>query len=183
MDSDRILASHFVLVRKYLAGKSSQGPIASSTRQNNKIDDIITARKRSLGQGNIFTPVCHSVHKGGSASVHAGIPPTPDQAPPLDQAPPEQTPPGTRHPLGPGTSTGQGTPWNRPPWNQVPFPHQAPPGPGTPQDQAPPGAEHAGRYGQRVGGTHPTGMQSCYFVTLSQHGHGEFLFYLPCILL
>ena len=26
---------------------------------------IITARKRSLGQGNIFTPVCHSVHRGG----------------------------------------------------------------------------------------------------------------------
>ena len=25
---------------------------------------IITARKRSLGQGNIFTPVCHSVHRG-----------------------------------------------------------------------------------------------------------------------
>ena len=25
---------------------------------------VITARKRSLGQGNIFTPVCHSVHKG-----------------------------------------------------------------------------------------------------------------------
>ena len=25
---------------------------------------IITARKRSLGQGNIFTPVCHSVHGG-----------------------------------------------------------------------------------------------------------------------
>ena len=36
-----------------------------------------------------------------------------------------------------------------------------PPGPGTPRDQAPPGAEHAGRYGQRAGGTHPTGMQSC----------------------
>ena len=28
---------------------------------------IITARKRSLGQGNIFTPVCHSVHRGGHA--------------------------------------------------------------------------------------------------------------------
>ena len=27
---------------------------------------FITARKRSLGQGNIFTPVCHSVHRGGS---------------------------------------------------------------------------------------------------------------------
>ena len=26
---------------------------------------MITARKRSLGQGNIFTPVCHSVHRGG----------------------------------------------------------------------------------------------------------------------
>ena len=26
---------------------------------------VITARKRSLGQGNIFTPVCHSVHRGG----------------------------------------------------------------------------------------------------------------------
>ena len=26
---------------------------------------IITARKRSLGQGNIFAPVCHSVHWGG----------------------------------------------------------------------------------------------------------------------
>ena len=23
---------------------------------------VITARKRSLGQGNVFTPVCHSVH-------------------------------------------------------------------------------------------------------------------------
>ena len=25
---------------------------------------FITTRKRSLGQGNIFTPVCHSVHRG-----------------------------------------------------------------------------------------------------------------------
>ena len=27
----------------------------------------------------------------------------------------------------------------------------------------PPGAEHAGRYGQRAGGMHPTGMQSHWF--------------------
>ena len=27
--------------------------------------NLITARKRSLGQGNIFTSVCHSVHRGG----------------------------------------------------------------------------------------------------------------------
>ena len=32
---------------------------------------LVTARKRSLGQGNIFTPVCHSVHKGGGVSQHA----------------------------------------------------------------------------------------------------------------
>ena len=31
--------------------------------------NIITARKRSLEQGNVFTPVCHSVRlEGGSAS-------------------------------------------------------------------------------------------------------------------
>ena len=39
---------------------------------------IIAARKRSLGQGNIFTPVCHSVHKGGSTG----------QVPPRDQVHP-----------------------------------------------------------------------------------------------
>ena len=33
---------------------------------------IITARKRSLGQGNIFTPVCHSVHRGGTCVVAPG---------------------------------------------------------------------------------------------------------------
>ena len=37
-----------------------------------------------------------------------------------------------------------------------------PPGPGTPpRPGTPPGAVHAGRYGQKVGGAHPTGMQSC----------------------
>ena len=33
---------------------------------------IVTARKRSLGQGNIFTPVCHSVHRGGRAWFYSG---------------------------------------------------------------------------------------------------------------
>ena len=79
---------------------------------------------------------------GGSASVHAGIPP-----------------PGPgRHPLGPG---------RHPPPDQMPL------GPGIPRDQAgtprpdppgtrhSPGAEHTERYGQRAGGMHPIGMQSC----------------------
>ena len=50
---------------------------------------FITARKRSLGQGNIFSSVCQEFCPGGvSASVHAGIPPPP-------RHPPEQTPPCT----------------------------------------------------------------------------------------
>ena len=78
-----------------------------------------------LGQAYIFTGMCDSVHRRGSASVHAGIPPSP-------------------------------------------HPHRDPRGAGTPQEQTPPGpgttlgAEQAERYGQRAGGTHPTGMQSCF---------------------
>ena len=32
----------------------------------------------------------------------------------------------------------------------------------TPQSRHPPCTEHAGRYGQRTGSTHPTGMKSCF---------------------
>ena len=104
---------------------------------------LITARKRSLGQSNIFTPVCHSVHSGGSASVHAGIPPPP---PGTRYTPPRDQP----HPPGPDTHTPPPSPWE-----QSPLRDQAhtPPGPG--------------RHGQRAGGTHPTGMQSCF------HSHSE----------
>ena len=68
----------------------------------------------SCGQGNIFTPVCHSFcSQGGSASVHVGIPPPPpgaDTPPgahppqsiqPPDQTPPEQTPPWEHPPVAP----------------------------------------------------------------------------------
>ena len=34
---------------------------------------IFTARKRSLGEGNIFTLVCHSVHRG-EGSVMMSLP-------------------------------------------------------------------------------------------------------------
>ena len=97
---------------------------------------LITARKRSLGQGNIFSSMCQEFcpRGGGSASVHAGIPYPPeqtpqDQAPSWDQALP--TPradfSGTRHP--------------------------------------PLCSAYSQRYGQQVDGImgmHPTGMQSCY---------------------
>ena len=69
--------------------------------------------------------------------MHAGIPPPP----PRKQTPPaEHTPPHGAD-IPPGADP----------------PDQAPPS----WEQTPPAAEHAGRYGQRAGGTHPTGMQSC----------------------
>ena len=57
---------------------------------------LITARKRSLGQGNIFSSVCQEFYsQGGSASVHAGIPYSlPD---PEADTPQKQTLPGRRH--------------------------------------------------------------------------------------
>ena len=121
---------------------------------------IFTTRKRSLGQGNIFAPVCHSVHRG---SAWAGTPR--DQVHPRGPGTPwvQVHPPGTRYtpqdqvPSGPGTPPMPGTRYT--PHDQV---HPPPLGPGT----SPPGAVHAGRYGQQAGGTHPTGMHSCliYFL-------------------
>ena len=67
------------------------------------------------------------------------------------------------------TPPGPGTPHPAPrtrcttPLDQVHPPDQAPPQDQVPPDQTPPPpVEQAGRYGQRAGGTHPTGMQSCY---------------------
>ena len=81
--------------------------------------------QRSCGQGNIFAPVCQSVHRGASASVHAGIPlprvhppgsrhpHPPEQTPPRSRHPPEQTPPGADPPE-------QTSPWDQtPPWKQT----------------------------------------------------------------
>ena len=66
--------------------------------------DIFTARKRSLGQGNIFAPVCHSVHRG-VCSVHAGRPPLPGGDPLV------------------GDPRGGTPPSRRPPWGVTPPPH------------------------------------------------------------
>ena len=35
-----------------------------------RTSEIITARKRSLGQGNVFAPVCHSID--GRGALHPG---------------------------------------------------------------------------------------------------------------
>ena len=63
--------------------------------------------QRSCGQGNIFTPVCHSVHRGGLTQCMLGChqPPTKETPPgrrhpplPRRTPPPRRDPPGRRHP-------------------------------------------------------------------------------------
>ena len=83
---------------------------------------IITARKRSLGQGNVFTPVCHSVHRGSAQPL------------PRCRPPQVQTPLGLGRPLDVDPSgcrlphPGLGRPPGcRPPWMQTPWGWADPP--------------------------------------------------------
>ena len=98
---------------------------------------VITGRNEVVAKVIfLHLSVIHSVHRGRSASVHAGIPPGPGRPPRSRHPPPqEQTPPGSRHP----------------PWEQTP------PGPGRP-----PPRKQTPAYGLRAAGTHPTGMHSCF---------------------
>ena len=108
--------------------------------------------QQSCGQGNIFTPVCHSVHRGGFCLSACW-----DTTTPLGPDPPEQTPPpradlpGTRPPQA--DPPGADTPWTRYAPDQTPIP----PGKQTPA------------YGLRAAGTHPTGMHSCTILCLQLH--------------
>ena len=136
-------------------------------------DVIITARKRSLGQGNIFRSVCHSVHRGGMSA-------SPGTTPPEQTDPPSGTmyPPGLRTPqdyVPPPAGT------TYPPGLCTPLGLRTPPGLHTPQDYVPPLDYIPPRLGLRTppglctppvdglcaGGTHPTGMHSCFQYFLS----------------
>ena len=80
---------------------------------------FFTAHKRSLGQGNVFTPVCYSVRRGVCvADTLAGRHPWVD-IPPSKTDTLRQTPPPRQTPLPP-------------------------------------------KMVNEAGGTHPTGMHSCY---------------------
>ena len=136
------------------------------------ISNIFTARKRSLGQGNIFRSVCQEfcsqrgeyLGKYTPRQVHP-----PWQVHPLGRytplgqvhSPGRYTPlagtrPGQVHPPGPGTPPRQVHPQaGTPPWQVYPL------GRYTPQ----------ARYispsdGQCAGGMHPTGMHSCLYIKL-----------------
>ena len=92
---------------------------------------------------------CLSVHRG-RGSNWTGTPPE------------TGTPPRLGTPLRPGT-----------PLDQVP------PRPGTPPDQVHPPSVHAGRYGQQVVSTHPTGMHSCLKICLHVTFFSPWPFLLP----
>ena len=85
--------------------------------------------QRSCGQGNIFAPVCHSIHRGGvcSRGVFVVSQTPPRSRHPLGADAPEQTLPGSRHPpeqIPP--------PRADPPWSRQPLPEQSPPQEQTP---------------------------------------------------
>ena len=124
--------------------------------------------QRSCGLGNIFTPVCHSVHRGVSASdtplpgrpSHQGDPPeggtplprrplppgkeTPRQGDPLPRKPPRRRPLRKETPLEGGTTPQEGgTPWKETPRKEAP-PKEAPPARDTPQEGGTPQAHTQG---------------------------------------
>ena len=125
--------------------------------------------QRSCGQGNIFAPFCHSVHKGGGCLPQCmlGYPPGADtpweQTPPQADTPWEQTPPpGADTPLRADTPGSRHTPTGA----------DSPPRADTPWEQTP-------AYGQWAANTHPTGMHSCWPFHLKIKIHmGCFLGYL-----
>ena len=119
---------------------------------------ILLPPATKLGQGYVFTGVYDS--------VNGGVPHTPPGADPPEQTLPEQTP-GAEPPR-------TNTPWSRPPGSRHTTPQSRhPPVADTPLEQTPsprsrhhplppPLGRHTVRYGQSAGGTHPTGMQSCF---------------------
>ena len=113
--------------------------------------------QRSCGQGNIFTPVCHSFCSQGAGGLPQCIlgyhlPGTSQTPPPWDQADIPLAP--GRHPQDQAdTPQDQAdTPWDQ---ADTPGPGRHPPGPGRPPGKQTPA------YGLRAAATHPTGMHSC----------------------
>ena len=95
-----------------------------------------------LGQGNVFTGVCDSVHRGGGVCLSACWDTTPPKSrqPPGSRHPPrsrhdpleETRPPWEQTPPRSDTPLGADTPQIRPPPEQTPPEPDTPPEPGTP---------------------------------------------------
>ena len=83
---------------------------------------FITARKRGLGQGNIFSSMCQEscLQGSGSASVHAWIPTPPPHPRPRSRHTLEQKSPGSRHPPPRGADNLPQSRHPQPPWCRHP---------------------------------------------------------------
>ena len=107
----------------------------------------------SCGQGNIFVPVCHTVHRGMCLpQCMLGYHTPWEQTPPQSRHPPEQIPPGAdtprgADPLGSRHPQSRHCPRSRHPPEQIPPGSRQPPRTDTPH-RHPPGAD-----------THPPGSR------------------------
>ena len=133
--------------------------------------------QRSCGQGNIFTPVCHSVHRGGGLpQCMLGCQPPPDETPPRSRhtipgpdTPGSRTlhPPGSRPPRA-DTPLGADTPWEQTPQSRHPPEADTPLGADPPRADTPPGADPTRKqtpaYSLRAASTHLTGIHSCFIL-------------------
>ena len=105
--------------------------------------------QRSCGQGNIFAPVCHSVHGGGVYlgacwdSTHPQSRHPPEQTRPWEQTPPRSRHPQSRHPPRADPPRAD-IPPEQTPQEQTPPWEQTPPGADTPQSRHPPEADPPG---------------------------------------
>ena len=142
--------------------KSGVSLLSMNTISTGLDDDtgIFPARKRSLGQGNVFTPICivgycDVTSCSGQHSPYDSI--TTSQQHPNWTAPtPDNTHPPGQHPLD--STSPNSIPWqHHPPWTAPTHGQHPPPGQHTPL----PCQEVPPRLGQQADGTHPTRMLSC----------------------
>ena len=116
---------------------------------------IITARKQSLGQGYIFTCICHSVNRGDLPQCMLGYTPSPCQVdPPAKETPPAKKTPLSRRPLCQGDPSAKETPLRRrPPNKETPLAKETP----AKHIPPPPGPHPGGNWGGSGPGPHPRG--------------------------
>ena len=123
-----------------------------------------------LGQGNVFTGVCDSVHGGGMSLPQCILGYTPAGADPPGADP---LPPRSRHPPGADTPgpLGADTPGSRhPSRSRLPPTGSRDP----PTGSRPPHRKLTPAYDQRAAGTHHTGMHSCqYFFGPTSSFYGQ----------
>ena len=138
----------------------SQSPTNVSTRDIQLYVNV-TTRKQSLRRLCFYS--CLSVHRGGVCPIACWDTPTQDQR----QTPPwADTPPGPEaDPLGQTPPSQADAPGQTPPWVHTPPGRHpwadTPPGRHPPCADTPPAQCMLG-YDQQAGGTHPTGMHSCF---------------------